>query len=405
MIGILVSLALASAFYLSPYPLQLVLQMPLFNLLLIPVGVVTLFITALVHVLFLYPLQRMEKLSSRIMDLYCKNSKQRLVALGMLLYSLITLVMAGVGLSEDAAAFRIAVAIWICLTGVYIDLLRTFFKSSLRFLNPMSLTSMFTAEAKKCVRRDHDLDLCQWIDALTELALHSLARAQVQLSANAIDQVAIIEQHFLNCLKSLGHTAVTSHEGRKEEVAEEINYVLFYMFQRLELINEKAVEYACESLTTRIATILGKMAIAGAKFDLSLTAFPLHFLGKCVQKAQEKGFVDTPFQATCTLVEVAKTLATEVNITYMDIQTPFLSIIAQLEKIAKRTFKADKSMGLMILRQPFLAIQAMLKTEKFAAHQDTPVIMRDLDRVLSEFDALEMVMKSIPSIPPELKQE
>ena len=49
--------------------------------------------------------------------------------------------------------------------------------------------------------------------------------------------------------------------------------------------------------------------------------------------------------------------------------------------------------------QPFKDLRALFQSEKAKDHQDTPVILQNIDRVLGEFEALQMVMSTIPPIP------
>ena len=57
--------------------------------------------------------------------------------------------------------------------------------------------------------------------------------------------------------------------------------------------------------------------------------------------------------ATCVLLEVARTIINEIDLTYYEIEDPFLSIINGLEVLSKEAFKRDKTININLLIQPF----------------------------------------------------
>jgi hypothetical protein len=125
----------------------------------------------------------------------------------------------------------------------------------------------------------------------------------------------------------------------------------------------------------------------------------LRFLGKLAKRAQDEGLEETALKASCILSEVAKAIMNDVDIKYLEIKDSYLSIINGLEVLAKGTFKRDKSTNISFLMQPFKDLKELFQSEKARDHQDTPVIMQNIDRVLGEFEALQLVMSTIPPIP------
>jgi hypothetical protein len=144
---------------------------------------------------------------------------------------------------------------------------------------------------------------------------------------------------------------------------------------------------------------MGKLSIAAAKYDVSLASAPLRFLGKFAKKAQEEGFEETTLTASCVFSEVSKTILKEIDISYYEIKDPFLSIINGLESLTKAEFKKDKNTSIPMLMAPFKELKALFEQGKAKEHQDTPIIVQNIDRVLGEFEALQLVMNTIPAIP------
>jgi hypothetical protein len=145
--------------------------------------------------------------------------------------------------------------------------------------------------------------------------------------------------------------------------------------------------------------ILGKIAVDAAKYDVSLASAPLRFLGKCAKTAQDQGLEETPVTAVCTFYEVAKTILNDIDIRYYEIKDTYLSIINGIEVLAKGDFRRNKEIDLNILMQPLKDLLILFETPKAKDHQDAPVIIQNIKRVLGEFEALLMVMATLPTIP------
>lgn len=162
------------------------------------------------------------------------------------------------------------------------------------------------------------------------------------------------------------------------------------------MVDAKANELRIEPIASALVSAMGKISISAAGYDLSLMSYPLHFLGKFALAAMEQDLGDAGERASCVLVEVAREVVEKVDLTYAELQEPFFTLIGQLENIAKEIFRKDKSVSFRILTQPFDDLKALFRSEKMVAHQDTPIIIGDIDRVLDEFTQLETVMKTIP---------
>jgi hypothetical protein len=104
-------------------------------------------------------------------------------------------------------------------------------------------------------------------------------------------------------------------------------------------------------------------------------------------------------RATLTLLEVCKVIIEEINLQYVDIKDPFLSVITYMRDIAKDAFRKDKSVNIKVLIMPFNDLKKLFKNEKIASHQDAKAILQSIDHVLEEFSMLESVMNTLPPMP------
>jgi hypothetical protein len=204
--------------------------------------------------------------------------------------------------------------------------------------------------------------------------------------------------------KSIGHLSVKDKDQTTKDTdlgkdADEINYILFYLLERLNFIYEQALKEKLEGVCSHMVSVLGKITISSAKFDLSLASTPIFFIGQIANKSLEQGSQEIADKATFTLMEISKVILNEIDFTYFDLKDPFFSIITQLDIIGKATFKRDKSINIKILIQPFLDLKELFKSEKASKHQDCNAIVGNINRILGEYEALDMIMRTIPPLP------
>ncbi len=344
-------------------------------------------------------LQKAEKnFTPRVISLYRQDRGLKLTHLFFSLFPLVTLIMV-----SGSAFFNIGnkadlFAVWIILFGISLDLFSHAFKKTFNYLNPFAVVRLFTHAARKSIQDERESDLCDWIDALTESAIKAIYRSNISLCNDVLQELQITCKNFLEASKSISHHEIDS-QSEKMGISDKISFTLSYFFQRIQLINEKALEMNLEPICSTVITTLGKVAVHAAKLDISLAGYPLYFLGTCAKLGQKKKIPDIDMKATLTLVEVAKTIPQEIDVTYLELKDTYLILVTQLHEIAKETFRQNKGTRISLLTQPFRELLDLFNTEKLSKHQDAPIIIDAIKQVLAEFETLETVLKTIPPLP------
>jgi hypothetical protein len=384
---------------LLTHQLPLTIDGPFLPWLMIGLSSLCLFIFAYLNSTSWDALQTAEKkTTARIIDLFQKDGTIKVPSIFLCLFPLLSIALA-LGYNWSSPANKLIwFSIWLVLFGMGVDLIYTLIKNIRNFLNPFSIIEKLTHAAKGSIQNERELDLCSWIDALSEIAVKASSRSSPILANDSVDELQKIAKVFLESSKSISHR-MEDAETKKLGISDKISYTLFYLFQRLELINDKALEHKLEPVCSNNITALGKITIDSAKLDMTLARYPLHYLGKFADRAEQHHMAEVGVKATLTLLEVAKTMAAEIDMTYLVIKDPYISLINHLYDIAKETFKQDKSIPIEVLTHPFRELKELFSTEKLANHQDTPEIMAKLNNVLGEFDALQMIMKTLPPLP------
>jgi hypothetical protein len=392
------SCIVAALLLFFPFTNPVEVNTPIFASLVALVGTAVLIIFPVLNALYLTPLQALEqKLIPRLMELYRKDKLLNISSLFTLLFPFASYVFAALCFTKDIPIKPAYIAAWVVFLGVTLDLIRDNLKRAANFLNPYHFIETFTQRANRSIVNDKDNDLWGSIDSLSEIAVRSVKAGKTDLTMQVLNAFPSILESFFTSSKSL--TRVNQdQEIKKETGKDEAGYTVFYLLQRIELINMKALEHGLGTICGHVIMILGKIIVAGAKFDLSMVPFPTHVLGKLALRAQQYHFDEVATLGTATLLGVAKTIINDVNLNYTELQEPFGALIKNLNLIAQATFKKDKTISPKLLAQPFRELRELFRSEKVANHQDTPAILLQIDGVLEEFAALEQVMRTIPPI-------
>jgi len=345
------------------------------------------------------PLQITEnQVAPRLFEMYDKDFSIRSINFFLRIFPLISLLIASDLLVTGLVPRNYLIAVWIVLLGLALDGLHLFIERFQKYLNPFEAVNLFSKAAKQSIADEKESDLLDWIDGLGEIAVKAINNGNTSLSTHAVVETQGIAKNFFEASKSISHTDQDA-DTRKLGITDKVSYVLMFILQRLEQVNNRAVDYHYESVCNTINAVLGKITIYAAQYDITLCTFPIYFVGKLTNKAMDEHLDDVPMKTSFVLTEVAKGIINETDITYAELEEPFISIINELDKIAKVTFKNDKSLNIEILKQPFTVLKHIFQNEKFVNHRDSPAINERLDQVFSEWDALDLVLKTMPPIP------
>ncbi|MBA3958269.1 MAG: hypothetical protein H0X51_07760 [Parachlamydiaceae bacterium] len=399
MLATLLSLLVAIYLYVSSIGAEVLPNLTLIGIALMAMATLFVLILPIMRALAWSPLQHAEANSTpHVVELYLRDKRLQFGHLVLLLFPLFTYAIAIDVLFLNVLNKNIVLPVWIVLLGFAIDAIHDSLKRTSNYLNPHYVTELFTQDALESVRDGEEMDLCHWIDALSEVSIRAIQRMSISLCNSACNELQRIMRQFFESSKSISHENQDS-QSREMGITDKVSFTLLFFLQRLEMINTKAVEQRLEPVCSNLTSILGKVSVAAAKYDLSLVTYIMPFFGRFVLLAQSNHLNEVGVKASLTLVAVAKIIVNEVDLTYQELQDPFFSMINQITEISKETFRQDKTVKIQVLTQSLIDLKELFQSEKMASHRDTPAIIEQIDRKLAEFDAVEAVMRTIPPIP------
>ena len=179
------------------------------------------------------------------------------------------------------------------------------------------------------------------------------------------------------------------------------------MKRRVHIVSEDTPLTKAVSLMERhnfkeLPVIKGDVLLGKISFYDIMESIRIHGnekVGKFVKSALNKGYDDVGEMTSCTLEEVAKFIVNEIDLTYLEIRDLYVGIINCLEDIAKQLFKHNKNISVQLLMLSFENLKKLFSQDKMKNHQDTTVIQQNIRRVLTEFETLQTILKSMPPMP------
>lgn len=295
-------------------------------------------------------------------------------------------------LKEGFNAYLIMVSIF--TLGVSIDLFYSLMQKMFAYLNPTEVLRILNDRAEESVVEGKEEEVCDALDSLSVVALKAITRNSTSMCNEALQKASALTRKYLESSAERSYKTVENSSAMNGE--EKTQFVLFYLFDRLEMIYKKAAEQNFESICSSIMTLLGKLALHAAEYKVSFAVHPIQRLGQLSLEATEQKNSNLALKGTCTLVEISKAIAMNVNDDLPEFPEPHLSIIAYLDRLGKETFRKDKSTNIKLLTYPFMDLKAFFQTEKLKDQPSVAPILRDLDRLIIEWDTLESVMRTMP---------
>lgn len=369
-----------------------------FNLLLLGFPALLLVVFPLVYAASWLPLQKGEQnMTPRLIEMFEGDRTRKMAAAALTLFPLLSIAffiaLNHIGQIDKSILFMI----WLILLGGVFDCAQSYLSRLTAYINPFQATQFFKDKAKSNIKQDQLDSLIDNIDALSEMALRALERLNTSLATQTIGELREIGDFLMKSAKGF---VILNEEtkNREEKHVDKVSYALFYLINRLEMIHEKASYRGLEPLSSQVLSALGRVTISAAHYDLSLVTYPILTLGRAALLALQEKLKEGAIKGQIILLEVAKGILKESDLTYMELKAPFFTLIDNLDKISKEIFKQDKNIPIQTLIQPFLQLKEILNDPRITNHQDYVVIQKEIDRTLAEYSALQAVLSSMPAV-------
>jgi hypothetical protein len=274
----------------------------------------------------------------------------------------------------------------VSLFAVVIAILSTWelFRISRTESDPFHLLAGYQNEAKKCIAQNNEPELCDWIEAIHEINYKAVRNANVSLASAGIETQLLIGKQFLSESNTLD--------------LPRIGYVLHFLYERLKSLFELCLRENHESLCVQVNTTFGKLALHAMGTHPHFAGAALVTAGNLAEKAVRGGAKDVAIKTSLMLIELCHTVANEAPLDDKDLGDAMVEVVKTLETISKELYRQDKSIPLEVIRAPFLQLKTALASSPNANHPTVVLSLHEVDRVLAEYQELELILKTIPPI-------
>lgn len=252
------------------------------------------------------------------------------------------------------------------------------------WVNPYTLLDKVSKKIHQSIADKNLASLCDGIEHLQEFADKGMKQDSLPLVFAALDKELEVGKQFLSDSNTLD--------------LPQIGYVLQFLFERLKGLFTRGLKENRETVCVKVNTILGKLALHAMKTHPHFTASALALSGKLAEQAVREGYYDVGIKTGLMLIELSRSVANEGDVEAKELQEALLEIVKNLEEISKELYKQNKNTPLEIIKEPLLQLKLVLVGSKNSAHPAVVVAIADIDRVLSEYQELELILKTIPPI-------
>jgi len=312
-------------------------------------------------------------ISSEILDYLKKNKLKSLLEFLIVIASLLCLF--GGHFNEWIPLFAVAFALFSLWA-----LSRLYWMES----NPSNLLKGYEKEAFQAIAKVNESELCKWVEAIHEVAFKALTSSSMPIATAALNSELSVGKQFLVQPNTLD--------------LPKIGYVLFFIFERLNTLFEKGLANKQESFCTQVNTTFGKLALQAMSTHPHFAGYALNFAGKLAEKAVKAGMKEIGIKTSFMLLEVTKSVVNEVSLDDYDLRESLVLLVKNLEEISKEIYRQDKNTPLDSLKEPLLQLKTILAGSKNSAHPTILLAINEVDRVLAEFQELELILKTLPPI-------
>jgi hypothetical protein len=336
-------------------------------------------------------LQRQEEESNpRVEELFLKDKRLRLILIVLFVFTLFSYIISFLSSESITWHTSIAIAIWIVLCGASFDLLCLYIRRLMKYSYQEFLLERVTDECLKSLRNGKNGEALEWLDAVVEVAVKAIKKSGVYLAGRALAQILTIIDGFVkNAGQNMLGDPFTSSDM---PLLDKVQYLSAYVSKKLEWVYKNALRENQDPIAEDTINTFGKMSLYFVKWHPSLTHLPLVYIERCANQAIDINNEEVVTRACLTLSELAKNfiaIAKEKGESYRELI--FLTL-SHLEEILKNNFQRNKGIYPVLLMQPFAEIAQMIGSDGFKSFPDREAILAELKRILTEFNALDLVM-------------
>lgn len=336
------------------------------------------------------------KVSPRILTLLQikRNLRRNSALLGA--WSFLSLFVAVLPFMKDAPhewTQNVLVCGWFILTGLVFEWLTRQYFQAAACLNPFEALTRMEKEVLRAKGPNSDLALNQWSEVVEEVAARSLDRDATALASASVQTLCTMTEGYIQ------NNDARLSVSAPEESQHAARYVLHNVLEKYADLHARARKEGHHGICEQILAGCGKLAIVAAEKNPVLAGEPIERIGQLGLDNMETDKRDLGLKTTRLLVQIFKRIGSQKRAEKGSLENPTLTLLCTLENIAKESFRKNKETPIPLLAEPFKEIETLFTEGTCSTYPEAPVILQKTRQVLSDFANLELILRTLPTLP------
>lgn len=350
-------------------------------------------------------LRTQQKTISCAQEFYLKDLSLVFTIIYLFVLSLYSLYMSLEGPSSSNTAASVMVYLWIIAFGGGFDLLRFFLKRSFQYSYVPFLTQKIASAVHKAVEAKDETQALDWVEVAIEATARATRKGRISLASSTLSGMQALLETYVKEVARAQAIQPFPQEAGMPTFTDKVSFLCIFVCERLEWVFEIALREHMRPIADVVIGEFGKMSVFFAKYNTNVASLPLSFLMKAGEMAQKRGESEVVTRAALTLSETCKSLIAYAKDRNESIRDLIMTTLFTLEQLVKMIFKESKEINAALLMQPFAEVGEFIGQERMRTFPDRDEVLKEIRRILSEFQALQIVTKNMESMIPAARED
>ncbi|MCE5295365.1 MAG: hypothetical protein LLF94_12250 [Chlamydiales bacterium] len=398
MLGTVLSLIIAVIFGLQTY--QTPAQPYFVSSFLLGISLLLLVIAFVIKtVSYTATLRTQNKVMGCAQELYLKDHK-----LHVPLYILFAFCLYSLYLTLTGPVLIPFICIWIVAFGFCFDALRCYQKRAFQYTSAPYLVKTLAYDLEKSVKNKDEAKAFEWLEVAIDACAKATREHQMRPASTALNAVQTLVETYVQEV-SRADVQKSSLNGSGLTFLDKVNSLCMFVSERMMWVYEAALEQRVPPIAENIIAEFGKLSVFLARHNPLVASIAITYLQKCADSARNAGQNELLIRISITLTETIKQLLAYTRDRNESFRDLVMTSLATLEQVVKMIYRNNRDVNVVLLMQPFAEIGEFIGSDQMKAFPDRDEVLKQIRRVLTEFQALQVVTKNVETIAPHVAED
>ncbi|MBS0634845.1 MAG: hypothetical protein JSR37_05225 [Verrucomicrobia bacterium] len=283
--------------------------------------------------------------------------------------------------------------------GIGFDLLYALIKRLFSFTQMPFLIDMAAHDLEK----SEESKVYEYLEVVVDATAKAINKGQTFRASTSLKAIQTLIEGYVRQVAQAGMRNPGQNGGLT--FLDKVNSLAIFVSERLLWLFERAIKAGMQPACENIISELGRMSVFFARYNADVAAIPVAFLDKCAAVAKTHEQTDLLIRIALTLSETTKQLlaySKEKNESFRDL---IMTSLVTLEQNVKTIWRQNREANVVLLMQPFAEIGEFIGSDQMKTFPDRDEVIKQIRRVLTEFQALQVVTKNVETMAPHVGED